>query len=69
MSTSKDKNSKELEQVSSGFEEMVEYMSDEIHAAGDGNEDSVSTLESMSDDFQLESDENGTKITITKHLQ
>jgi len=26
-------------------------------------------MESMSDDFQLESDENGTKITITKHLQ
>jgi len=26
-------------------------------------------MESMSDDFEIESDENGTKITITKHLQ
>jgi anti-sigma regulatory factor (Ser/Thr protein kinase) len=26
-------------------------------------------MESMSDDFQLESDENGTKITLTKNLQ
>lgn len=26
-------------------------------------------MESMSDDFMIESDENGTKITITKHLQ
>ena len=26
-------------------------------------------MESMSDDFDIESDENGTKITITKHLQ
>ncbi len=26
-------------------------------------------MESMSDDFELESDENGTKITITKNLQ
>ena len=26
-------------------------------------------METMSDDFEIESDENGTKITITKHLQ
>jgi len=26
-------------------------------------------MESMSDGFEIESDENGTKITITKHLQ
>jgi len=26
-------------------------------------------METMSDDFMIESDKNGTKITITKHLQ